>query len=87
MSTTWESDLRCAAHCAHCRQPLAAKDRRILSVYDHQPICTACKQIEEQKEDYQEVSKSMIAHCLKETQRPYGDPGSYCFYHFCAYKC
>lgn len=87
MSKQWESELKCAAQCGHCQQYLETKDRRVLSVYDHQPICTACKQAEEQKPDYDEASKSMISKCLEDTDRPYGDPGSYCFYHFVAYKC
>ena len=87
MHSRWESELRCAAHCHHCQMSLSPKDQRILSVYDHQPICVSCKQTEEQKSDYDQVSKAMIAQCLEDTQRPYGDPGSYCFHHFCPYKC
>jgi hypothetical protein len=29
----------------------------------------------------------MMAECIDETGRPYGDPASYCFHHFCPFKC
>jgi hypothetical protein len=28
-----------------------------------------------------------MAECISETGKPYGDPASYCFHHFCPYKC
>jgi hypothetical protein len=29
----------------------------------------------------------MMAECITETGKPYGDPASYCFHHFCPFKC
>ena len=43
MTDKWQNDLTCAIACAHCKKSLKADDRRILSVYDHQPICVDCK--------------------------------------------
>ena len=87
MQKNWEKQLSCASQCRRCQKPLSEKDRRILSVYDHQPICIDCKKAEEKQPDYEDVSKQMIATCLKETNKPYGDPASYCFHHFCPFKC
>jgi hypothetical protein len=28
-----------------------------------------------------------MAQCMQETNKPYGDPASYCFHHFCPFKC
>ena len=83
----WENNIACAGKCEKCDTFLDPKQKRILSVYDHKVICMDCKKIEEQKSDYEDVSKAMIADCIKETDRPYGDPGGFCFHHFCPYKC
>lgn len=83
----WKKTLSCAERCASCQQKLAPKDRRILSVYSHQPICMTCKQAEEKQADYADVSKQMIAQCIEDTGRPYGEPEGYCFHHFCPFKC
>jgi hypothetical protein len=29
----------------------------------------------------------MIAECISNTGKPYGDPQGYCFHHFTPYKC
>ncbi len=87
MIDQWEKDLTCAGTCTQCSAGLDAKDQRILSVYTHQPICMDCKRKEEKQPDYEDASKGMIAECLKETGRPYGNPEGYCFHHFCPYKC
>ena len=87
MEKNWEKRLSCADRCGRCQRPLEAKDQRLLSVYDHDAICMTCKQAEEKKPDYEDVSKQMIATCMQETQKPYGDPASYCFHHFCPFKC
>ena len=63
------------------------KDRRLLSVYDHKPICMECKKEEEKRTDYEDMSKQMIAACMETTNKPYGDPAGYCFHHFCPFKC
>jgi hypothetical protein len=39
MQADWEKELSCANHCKRCNQAIEEKDRRILSVYDHLPIC------------------------------------------------
>jgi hypothetical protein len=87
MSDQWEKELSCAENCSKCKAELGQKDRRILSVYTHAPICMNCKREEERRPDYEDVSKSMIVHCIEDTGRPYGDPGGYCFHHFCPDKC
>lgn len=87
MQENWEKELSCANLCRRCQNPLETKDRRILSVYDHEPICMECKLEEERRPDYADVSKQMIASCIQETNKPYGNPASYCFHHFCPFKC
>ena len=87
MEENWEKELSCANQCKRCHQSIEDKDQRILSVYDHQPICMACKSEEEKQPDYDDTSKQMIAQCMEETNKPYGDPASYCFHHFCPFKC
>jgi hypothetical protein len=84
MKDNWEERLSCATTCARCSKKL---DKRILSVYDHQPICLECKKEEEARPDYAEVSKRMIGQCLAETELLYGDPGGYCFHHFYPFTC
>ena len=87
MEENWEKELSCASQCKRCNTPLEEKERRILSVYDHQPICMECKREEEKRPDYDDASKQMIAGCMEQTNKPYGDPASYCFHHFCPFKC
>lgn len=87
MPNQWERELACAVVCHHCSAKLSAGDQRILSVFDHQPICLTCKTAEEQRPDYVEVSKNMIGTCMMETEVMYGDPGGYCFYHFYPFTC
>ena len=86
MSDQWRKELTSAEACSGCKAPLAKGDQRILSVYTHSPICLACKQAEEKRGDYADTSKSMIASCIAETGKPYGDPQGYCFHHFCPFK-
>jgi len=81
----WMESLSCATHCSHCGKNL--DEKRILSVYDHAPICMECKKKEEQRPDYEEVSKNMIRQCMVETELLYGDPGAYCFHHFHPFTC
>jgi len=87
MEKNWEKQLACAENCGRCGQSLQNKDRRLLSVYDHEPICMGCKKEEEIRPDYEDMSKQMIAACMETTNKPYGDPASYCFHHFCPFKC
>ncbi|UCD79653.1 MAG: hypothetical protein JSW26_30410, partial [Desulfobacterales bacterium] len=87
MEENWEKRLACADGCQRCGVPLQNKERRLLSVYDHQPICMACKAEEEKRPDYEDMSRQMIADCMEKTNKPYGDPASYCFHHFCPFKC
>jgi hypothetical protein len=83
----WEKQLSCAGQCYRCHKSLTDKDRRFLSVIDHQPICAACKKEEEKRPGYEDASRQMMAQCMEQTSRPYGDPASYCFHHFCPFKC
>ncbi|MGD8993568.1 MAG: hypothetical protein PVI00_19075 [Desulfobacterales bacterium] len=83
----WEKQLSCAKECSHCNSLLTNKERRILSVVDHQPICLACKKEEEKKPDYENASRKMMAECMEQTGRPYGDTASFCFHHFIPFKC
>ena len=62
MKDQWENNLLCAIVCSQCEGKLPPNQKRILSVYDHQPICLACKQVEESKSDYAEISKQMIGN-------------------------
>lgn len=87
MKDEWEKKLACSIQCARCEKALAGRDLRILSVYDHTPICMSCKKEEESRQDYETVSKRMIGSCLAETELLYSDPGGYCFYHFYPFRC
>jgi hypothetical protein len=87
MKDSWEEIISCAIVCERCNQSLTRRDKRILSVYDHKPICMQCKTQEEKRPDYPEVSKNMIGHCMAESEQMWGDPGGYCYYHFYPYTC
>ena len=87
MTETWKETLNCAIECDRCRSALGAADPRILSVYDHRPICAACKKTEEAREDYAEASQKMIGRCMMDTELHQGDPGGYCYHHFYPYTC
>ena len=87
MKNEWEERISCALQCSRCNKRLGAKDKRILSVYDHNAICLDCKKKEEKRPDYEEISRNMIGQCLADTELKWGDPGGYCFYHFYPYKC
>jgi hypothetical protein len=87
MKDPWEENLACAVQCSRCHAGLRGDDKRILSVYDHQPICMECKGKEEKETDYEDVSKSLIGTCMAETEVLYGDPQGYCFYHFYPFTC
>ncbi len=87
METHWQKTLSCASRCRSCGNPLAPKDERVLSVFDHHPICTACKQAEETRPDYPDQAKQVVADCIGATGKPYGDTASYCFHHFVPFKC
>lgn len=83
----WEEKLSCALACHRCGTALGPNDNRILSVYDHEPICMACKKAEEQRPDYESVSRQTIGSCMAETEVMYGDPGGYCLHHFYPFSC
>ena len=83
----WEEKLSCAVACHRCNANLKADDKRILSVYDHEPICLACKQKEEDQGDYEAISRSMVGTCMADTEMLYSDPGGYCFHHFYPFTC
>ena len=50
-------------------------------------VSSCGKKEEEKRPDYEDMSKQMIAHCMETTDKPYGNPASYCFHHFCPFKC
>ena len=87
MTDEWEKQISCAIKCSQCSRKLGQSDQRMLSVYDHQPICLDCKKNEEKRPDYEEASKNMIGQCMADTELLYSDPGGYCFYHFYPFKC
>lgn len=83
----WEQLLTCTLECPRCQQPLTNQAPRILSVFDHQAICMACKALEEQRTDYAAVSKEAIGQCLVDVELQQQDPGGYCYHHFYPYRC
>ena len=83
----WQEKLSCALACSRCGVGLGPEAARILSVYDHEAICMDCKKAEEQRPDYEEVSRQAIGFCMAETEVMYGDPQGYCFHHFYPYTC
>lgn len=87
MSDKWKESLECAVACSRCSAGLTGDTQRILSVYDHHPICLKCKQEEETRPDYEEVSRGMIGQCMAETEIFYSDPGGFCYYHFYPFTC
>ena len=87
MADKWKEALDCAVSCPRCNAGLKADDKRILSVYDHSPICMACKKEEEKRPDYEETSKQMIGQCMADTEAAWSDPEGYCFHHFYGYTC
>ncbi len=87
MKQSWKEKLSCATACHRCSRALAGSERRILSVYDHEPICLECKAAEERRPDYESVSKEAIGQCLADTEVAYGDPGGFCYHHFYPFTC
>lgn len=87
MTDKWKKELSCAIQCTRCNAPLQTNTKRILSVYDSQAICMACKKEEESRADYPETSQKMIGNCMAETEVLYSDPGGYCYYHFYPFTC
>jgi len=87
MTDPWKEDLSCAMQCSRCDKKMSNEEKRILSVYDHRPICMGCKQQEERRPDYEEVAKQMIGQCLIDTEMAYSDPQGYCFHHFYPFTC
>lgn len=88
MNNPWKDKTMCMVQCPRCDSPLSESDERILSVYDHEPICMTCKSEEEKRPDYEEVSRNMIGMCMVDTEMAYSmDPQGYCYHHFCTYNC
>ncbi len=83
----WEQKLACAVACHRCRESLRPDQQRILSVYDHEPICIPCKQEEERRPDYETASRETIGACMAETELMYGDPKGFCLHHFYPFTC
>ncbi|SEM61561.1 hypothetical protein SAMN04489760_1273 [Syntrophus gentianae] len=87
MNDPCKEKIMCLSHCPRCDRPLKVKDERILSVYDHEPICMRCKSEEEKRHDYGEILQKMFWHCMINVQMAQGDPGRYYYNHFYTYKC
>ena len=87
MTDAWAEKLSCAIQCQRCSRKLAPTDQRILSVVDHEAICMACKQEEEQRDDYEKISKQTIGQCLIDTELQWSDPEGYCYHHFYPFTC
>jgi len=87
MVDKWQEELTCATACSRCTAQLKGDDLRILSVYDHQPICMACKKKEERRPDYKEAAKGVMGSLMAETELMYSDPGGYGYHHFYPYTC
>jgi hypothetical protein len=87
MADQWQHELTCATACSSCSGKLKGDDLRILSVYDHEPICMACKQKEERRPDYAQTAKQAMGDLMAQTELLYGDPGGYCYHHFYPFKC
>lgn len=83
----WKNKMICLTECPRCKRHLEADDPRILSIYDHEPICMQCKKNEEQQADYEEVSKRMIGQCLADVELKQEDPEAFCYNHFYPYRC
>ena len=82
-----EQKLACATKCSRYIKSLTPQDQRILSVYDDEAICMACKKKEEQRPDYKETSEKMVKQCMVDVELMQSDPGGYCFHHFYPYTC
>ncbi len=87
MKQNLEEKISCAIKCERCDEKLSPEDKRILSVYDHKTVCMDCKKKEEDRTDYEEVSKDVINQCLVDTEQQWADPENFCFYHFYPFKC
>ncbi len=87
MREKWEKDLACLVVCPRCGGKLEANAHRILSIYNHEPICMACKEKEEQRPDYEELSKNLIEQWLSDAEVHYGDLAGYFYHHFNPFKC
>lgn len=88
MNDPWKEKIMCTTQCPRCESSLKGSDQRILSVYDHEPICMTCKSEEEKRPDYEAVSMNMIGMCMIDAEMSYSmDPKGYCYHHFNTYRC
>jgi hypothetical protein len=87
MPEIWKKKLACVTQCPRCNAKLSSADQRILSVFDHLPICMPCKQKEEKRPDYEQVSKEAIGQCMIDVELAQEDPGGFCFHHFYPFTC
>jgi len=85
MKDKWEEIIDCATMCSRCNTTLGLDVPRILSVYDHQAVCMECKRKEEERPDYETVSKRMIGECIADVDQQWGDREGYCYHHFYPY--
>jgi len=88
MNDPWKEKIMCMTQCPRCESSLKGNDQRILSVYDHEPICMTCKSEEEKRPNYEEVSMNMVGMCMIDAELSYSmDPKGYCYHHFNTYRC
>lgn len=87
MEKEWEKQAACVLGCGKCGKNFAPNEERILSVYDHQPICKTCKAEEEKRPDYEEASKATIKECMLQVELTMSDPEGYCYHHFYPFTC
>jgi len=88
MYDPWKEKIMCMTQCPRCESSLKGNDQRILSVYDHEPICMTCKSEEEKRPNYEEVSMNMVGMCMIDAELSYSmDPKGYCYHHFNTYRC
>ena len=83
----WPEKLSCAVECQRCNRDMTPDEPRILSVYDHEAICMNCKKTEEQRPDYETISKQTIGQCLDASELRMNDPQGYCYHHFYSFYC
>jgi len=87
MKDNWKEEIICSTQCSRCNEAIGENEERILSVYDHSPICMKCKKKEENASDYEEFSKRMIGQCMIDSELRMEDPADYCYHHFYPYSC
>ena len=74
-----EEKMACAIQCSRCEKKIGPGDERILSVYDHEPICWRLQAAGKDRPDYKETSEAMIGQCMADSELHYGEPARFAF--------